>query len=201
MRAGLLLTIAALALTACGPSAERPVDAPGADSGQSTELACATFADLTQTNLVERYGAENVTTETLSGMEGETYEATFIYANDLARKIEIVWNASNAANILVHGTQWTGPGGLHQGASMPDVERINGRAFKFWGFGWDYGGWVSDWGGGALAERDGCMTRVHFDARDLENAGALGDSEFMSDAAGAQNGEPYVTGFGFAFTD
>lgn len=201
MRSGLLLILTSVALVACGPDSQQSAEAPE-NAEQSTELSCATFAGLTAATLAERYGAENVTTETLSDMEGEPYQATYLYPNDAARKIEFIWNeAGGGASILVHGAQWTGPGGLRQGASMPDVERINGRAFKFWGFGWDYGGWVSDWNGGALAERDNCMTRVHFDARDLDNAGAVGDSEYMSDAAGAQNGEPFVTGFGFAYTN
>jgi hypothetical protein len=33
-----------------------------------------------------------------------------------------------------------------------DVEKVNGRPFTFTGLGWDYGGEVTDWRGGALEQ-------------------------------------------------
>ncbi|MDZ4690563.1 hypothetical protein [Terricaulis sp.] len=199
MRATFVVAAASLTLMSCGQAAVQP-DQEQATDGAANVLTCETFSELTPASLAERYGAENITTATLPGPEGESYEATLVFANDAARKIEVVWieGGEATASILVHGTQWIGPDGLRQGASMADVQRINGGPFKFWGYGWDYGGWVSDWAGGALDQRNGCTVRAHFEARDLENAGAMGDSEFMSDSPAAQSGDPYMTGFGFA---
>ncbi len=203
MRVVSYAAVACLAVVSCGPASGPSDQSPSESAATSTELSCATFAGLTPATLAERFGAENISTATLPGPEGESYEATLVFANDEARQIEVVWIEGGAAtaSVLVHGTQWTGPDGLRQGASMADVQRINGRPFKFWGYGWDYGGWASDWGGGALDAREGCTVRAHFEARDLENAGALGDGEFMSDSPAAQTGDPYLTGFGFALSN
>ena len=75
---------------------------------------------------------------------------------------------------------------------------MNGRPFKLCGFGWDYGGWVSDWDGGAFAPAEGCMTRVRVQATQ-ENNNAQGDSEFLSSAQEMRDSAPRVTAFALVF--
>ncbi|MGD9980489.1 MAG: hypothetical protein AB7H66_10365 [Hyphomonadaceae bacterium] len=181
------VALALFALVGCGQPA--PIDAgpamPEALDPTRLELSCAAFADLTPATLAERFGAENITTETLLGPEGTSYEATIVYPNDLTRRAEIIWTTAGSAidSILVSTpeTQWRGPGGVTVGTSLADVERANGRPFSLYGFDWDYGGWVSNWRGGAL---DGdCRVRVRFDPGENAPMNVSGDSEFSSDSA------------------
>jgi hypothetical protein len=78
------------------------------------------------------------------------------------------------------------------------VEQLNGRPFKLWGFGWDYGGWISDWNGGAFQPADGCMTRVRFEPG-AENVNAQGDGEFQSDSDAMRAASPRVVTFALVF--
>jgi len=69
------------------------------------------------------------------------------------RKIRIGW--SDKANKIVSGvdvfgSKWVGPGGVHVGSTIAELEKANGKPFTFSGLGWDYGGLVKDWRGGAL---------------------------------------------------
>ena len=100
------------------------------------------------------YGATNVSVEKVIGAEGEsqTYE-TALFARRPAEKIRIEWsNSTNkvASDVDVFGSKWIGPGGIHVGSTIAEVGNANGRPFTFSGLGWDYGGQVRDWRGGAL---------------------------------------------------
>jgi hypothetical protein len=100
------------------------------------------------------YGATNVSVEKVIGAEGEsqTYE-TALFARRPAEKIRIEWsNSTNkvASDVDVFGSKWIGPGGIHVGSTIAEVGNANGRPFTFSSLGWDYGGQVRDWRGGAL---------------------------------------------------
>ncbi|HYD87382.1 MAG TPA: hypothetical protein VEA80_07900 [Vitreimonas sp.] len=203
MRTRVLAAAALIVLVGCERAAERPSAPPTPPEPPLTlDLTCAAFAEVDNDALIERYGAENVSTEIVPGPEGQSYEATLLYANDPARRLEIVWRdeAKTApAAVSAEGAGWTGPSGLAVGADLARVEELNGRPFRLWGFGWDYGGWVSEWNGGAFASAGGCTPRVHFDARTPNNTSALGDSEFASDSAEVRAADPAVTEIGLSF--
>ena len=48
-------------------------------------------------------------------------------------------------------SDWSGPEGIQTGESLQVVETANGGPFELQGFGWDYGGYVTDWKGGKIA--------------------------------------------------
>lgn len=173
MRKRILGAAALLALmaAACNQPAATTTVAQPEDEAATLALTCDAFADLTGASLATTYGAENITTQTLPGPEGESYTATVLYPNDPTRTLVIVWadpetqlrpasiSAREAASI------WTGAHDLSVGDTIAAVETANGHPFQLWGFGWDYGGWVSDWKDGAFADVNGCRTRVRFDPR------------------------------------
>jgi hypothetical protein len=71
------------------------------------------------------------------------------------------------------------------GTSLRDLERTNGRPFVLTGFGWDYGGGVVDWRGGALAGLLGDGVRLFLAPppprrADGAYATVLGDREYAS---------------------
>jgi hypothetical protein len=215
------IAIAALAaLCACGPQGGQGGKPPGSTTTATAtnatttaatpaafELSCAAFANVTAAILEQRYGAANVSQQSIPGAEGEEYPGTVVFPNDPARRIEIMWNdthgRTNPSSINVSGTegqrsQWTGPHGLTLGESMTDVEQANGGAFVLYGFEWDYGGIVTDWRGGGFAPQDNCQTHVSFQPGG--DAGrAAGDGAFRSDSAEMRAVHPYVATIGVSF--
>jgi hypothetical protein len=200
MRVRLLVFV--LALTACGQSSQPAGSTSSAETATEFVLSCADFAALTPATFAERFGAENLTNQTLPGPEGESYEATLVFADDPTRRLEITWNedhtAVSSAMVSNAGTQWRGAAGYTIGTSIGDIERLNVMPFKLWGFDWDYGGWVSDWSVGALSQNPICTTRVRFTPRDEANTEAMGDSEFSSNDPAIRAADPIVSEFGLA---
>ena len=199
----LLAAAAAALLSACNPNGAQNGDA-APDNGLS--LTCEMFASATAQSLAAAYGAENVVEQTLPGVEGDSYLATIVYPNDPARRLEVVWRDNAVkdapASVIVdsENSLWVGAGDLSIGDALADVERANGRAFQLWGFGWDYGGWVSDWRGGAFAAHDGCNIRARFTPRSQGNTSAVGDSAFNSDDPAVRAADAAVSEFGLMFS-
>ena len=77
---------------------------------------------------------------------------------------------------------------LGVGANLQDLVSANGRDFIFRGFGWDYGGTVSDWRGGKLS---GMLVRLAYAPERLEAGGLdtllLGDVPIRSDDEAVQH--------------
>lgn len=199
MQRAFLVAAAALVLASCGQQSARDVAVD-----EDLSLTCARFAGMSLDAVRATYGAENVVEQTLPGVEGESYVATVLFPNDPARRLEIVWRDSGKtapASVIATGagSLWVGPQGLSVGDAIGDIERANGRPFQLWGFGWDYGGWVSDWQGGAFAAADGCNVRARFQARSNPGA-ASGDAAFMSNDAAVRSADPAVSEFGLMFS-
>jgi hypothetical protein len=195
----------ALLLIACGgPGAPQEADpAMSAETDPTGRvLSCDAFASLTPAVLAQRFGAENITTQTVPGAEGESYEATVVFANDPTQRLEIVWNDARTAPASVSvesvGTAWHGAEGYTIGSSIADIERINVMPFQLWGFGWDYGGWVSDWRAGTLAQTP-CRLSMRFNPRNENATGAMGDSAFMSNDQAVRDADPVVSEIGLMF--
>ncbi len=203
MRSIVMTLAAAGALMACGQGAQNQNN-PNQNAATQTpaplELTCAAFANMSGEALAARFGAENIVDQTRNGPEGETYEATMVFANDPARALEIVWadpaTRARPLSVLVAGeaSQWVGPGGLRVGAAIAAVEQANGRPFTLYGFDWDYGGRVADWRGGALAQPD-CRMEANF-APQGDNTSASGDQEFASNAPEMRAADPRLTAIG-----
>lgn len=125
------------------------------DPAQRT-FACdgPVFRALAKSALARAYGAKNVSEEKVIGAEGEseTIETT-LFAKRPADKFWLGWRDAAKKKVdavVVLGSNWVGPGGVHVGSTIAEVEKANGRPFILSGVGWDYGGIVHDWRGGAL---------------------------------------------------
>jgi hypothetical protein len=191
----------------------------GSDAGQRT-FGCEgkIFRALSKSALAAVYGANNVSLEKVFGAEGEseTFE-TALFAQRPAEKIRIGW--SDPANKIVSdvdvfGSKWIGPGGIHVGSTIAEVQKANGKAFTFSGLGWDYGGQVRDWGGGALGPvkptRGGpgnsppdCRLDVQLDAAPGTPESAIlavgGDQDIRSDNPKAIAAKIVVTSISFSY--
>ncbi|MBC6994763.1 hypothetical protein QWY85_06930 [Neolewinella lacunae] len=96
--------------------------------------------------------------------EGYEEEAVILFPDNPRRRAELYYNESydtlRPSFIRITGnyeegeemrSDWTSTNGLSIGTSIGEVEKINGQPFTISGFGWDYGGQVVNWNGGAFA--------------------------------------------------
>lgn len=106
--------------------------------------------------------------DTVYGAEGEEFVGTTLY-KDTADQLQILYRDSSQRQhpelVLIRPyvtdaegtplpnpkpTRWSTADGLRIGTTLHELERRNGKPFRLWGFGWDYGGSVSSWRGGRL---------------------------------------------------
>ena len=109
-----------------------------------------------EADLEKRYGKAAVKPARIELGEGESTPGTVLFPGDSMRRAEIVWqdtmSRSRPARLILRGSrsEWQVGPGISLGTSLKELERINGRPFTLAGFGWDYAGVVTEWGGGAL---------------------------------------------------
>lgn len=157
----------------------------------SLTLDCVSFpVGLSVQDLVQRFGASNEVSVAMPVGEGQTEEGTVVFPNDPERKLEILWNdprvKRNPRSMKIHGatSRWSTPGGLALGQDLQQVEEHNHGPFMLAGFGWDRGGSVTSWSGGAL-ETSPCHLRARFAVEaalqnDPRMKQVMGDREFSS---------------------
>ena len=95
--------------------------------------------------LIETYGADNVVTGQVDGPEGSTFLASTVYPDDAQRKMEFAWFNEDVRTQLSSvelAPSQSGPGGVHLGMTVAEVQAINQEPFTIGGFWWDYGGYA-----------------------------------------------------------
>jgi hypothetical protein len=106
--------------------------------------------------LRQRYGDTAVTNVRIQIGDGETVPGTVLYEGDSLRRAEIIWKDTvrllRPARVVLRGdrSRWQVGPGISLGTTLQELERMNGRPFILAGFGWDYGGVVTDWSAGRL---------------------------------------------------
>ena len=202
-RFGLLIALTLVA--ACSPPAQTSTTAT-TEAAAPMVLACEAWAHVSGATLEQRFGSDNVVEQTLPGPEGETYVATVIYPNTPDKRVEIVWRDLEGRevpmSVTVRGerSDWAGPRGIRLGAPLESIEQANGRPFQLYGFGWDYGGYVNDWKGGAVND-PACHVGIRFDpSEDGDDSAVTGDGGFMSDAPGTRAAQAHVSEISLGFS-
>lgn len=180
-------------LGACQPAQDeaQPTEAASktrAEPAPATELTCSgpIKPGDTAASLQQRYG-DQARTETLYGPEGIEFPGLVLWPDDPARRLEVVFAEEGQRTVSSIGlgreSTWR-VAGLAIGDPLANANAANGEPFKLWGFGWDYGGAVSDLAGGRLAALPGgCRVVMAVGPReDIEVPdGLLGDRELSSD--------------------
>lgn len=116
----------------------------------------AVHATDTEATLRARYGADNVASERIHLGEGETVPGTVLFPGDSSRRLTVIWEDSIArtrptrVTVGSRETRWFVIPGVSLGTSLSELESLNGKPFKLFGFEWDYAGTVSGWDGGRL---------------------------------------------------
>jgi hypothetical protein len=195
----LVFAASVLALAACQPAG------PAASDGSRAEAAAPAAAPpelkltctgpfgpaTTGAELVRMFGAENVADESSPGMDGETLRITAVYPKDPRRRIEITFADPDKREKLVNAeiksleSQWYGPEDIQMAENIQVVETANGGPFELQGFGWDYGGYVTDWKGGKLASvvKD-CKPLMRFSSDNNNDPAIIGEGTRLSSLPG-----------------
>ncbi|WP_426615828.1 hypothetical protein [Bradyrhizobium sp. McL0616] len=178
---------------------------------QEAPITCASpiAPDDTERSLKQRYGKEAVVQD-LPGAEGENYKGLVLFPKATDRRIEIAFTDDKARRVSgltlrdsAKTSRWS-VNDIAIGSSLADVQKANGKPFLVNGFEWDYGGFVTDWKGGALGRplQGGCTVTVRFDKNAAAPKSLLGDGvKAASDNATLVKWAPVVTEIGVNFPD
>jgi hypothetical protein len=207
MRRNMLIVAAASAvLASCDRSGPAPDPAPTVQQpvavstpgdakppAPRTDLGCDYPVDGardTVSSVLARFGKQ-ARRATIAGPEGMELAGVVLWPGDPAREVELIIDderpGEHIAGLRVSGekAQWTAAR-LGIGDPLARVVAANGAPIGFWGFGWDYGGYVSDMGKGRLEQLPGGCTlglRLDLDPGDPgEGEGLMGDTQIRSDA-------------------
>jgi hypothetical protein len=146
--------------------------------------------NLKRAELLAAFGAAEMTTKKVFGAEGEgdPREDVVLFGGKPADRIQIAWKDDKTGSVeslsVAAGSKWRGPGDIHIGSTVQELEKVNGKTFTFHGLGWDYGG-VYDWSHGLLdGKPDGCAVNIDFDANPTASKSAThkieGEHKFES---------------------
>jgi hypothetical protein len=167
-----LIAAVALALPVCGSAAPSDVAKLRAALAKHTLPCGASFPqNLTRAELTAAFGATAVSSVTMYGAEGEgpSWKDSVLFDKIPADRLQISWKNQRAGRGAVYlavadNSKWQGPGGVHTGSTITEIETANGKSFTFHGLGWDYGG-VYNWNGGLFdGKLGGCKVDIGFDA-------------------------------------
>lgn len=192
-----LLLLASTAFAQTAPPQEGPITCASPVAPGDTERT-----------LKQRYG-KDAAMQDLPGAEGEKYRPLVLFPKTMDRRIEIAFSddkAGRASGLTLRDaktSRWS-VGGITLGSSLAEVQKANGKPFLVSGFEWDYGGFVTDWKGGALSRplQDGCTVTIRFGKKAGAPRSLSGDGvKIASDNTTLVKWAPVVTEIGVNFPD
>ena len=176
--------------------------------GQIAECAGPFARTADEAGLRKAFGSANVTRSRIHIGEGFTEPGTVLFAKDPKRRAYVLWfdkrnRKRPAAIILPEGSDWRirAPDDkqISLGATMAEIEQINGRPFTLYGFAWEQGGQTSNWKGGALDRRDdkSCILILRFaphpSTPEAVFGQVVGDLDFGSSDPKMTAAKPFVS--------
>lgn len=151
----------------------------------------------TLAQLKEAYGAKNVKSTDLPGPEGSTIKGVILFEGG-KNEMHVVWNEEKLEKeileVMLIGPAWVIEGKLKLGASLADVEAVNGKAFEVGGFDWDLGGYVN-FEGGKLEQK--VMVRMYPSGESDESLS--GEKQIPSGDKKLRKAKPTVTDLSIIF--
>jgi hypothetical protein len=136
----------------------------------SLELSCAAFsADTTAADLAARFGAANVVTGPVVGLDDGHTTGTILFPDRADARLEIAWQDGESKRWPAWmaardpAKRWRTPNGIAIGVDLQELQRANGRPFRLAGFQTELEGRVLSWANGrlALAASATCDINVH----------------------------------------
>ena len=169
------------------------------------------FNITSEAELLKIFGEENLTKDSTYNINGEKVDINIIYPKT-KDQVEIYWTKKDGKNAIstikqaaffddtsssyLLDTRWKTSFGLKLGTTLKEIEELNGYPFIFYGFGWDNGGFISEFNGGKLSKLPIALqigvtdTKSNANNPDYENL--LGNREFNSSDEEAQRLNPVV---------
>lgn len=118
-------------------------------------------AGMTLDDLRRTFGAANVERTEVDGAEGESTAVIVLFGADPRRRAEVFVGEDatvqriDTVRVRANHSRWHFEDGVRPGMTLAELVRRNGAPVTFNGFDWDYGGIVTDWNGGAFAQKHG----------------------------------------------
>lgn len=151
------------------------------------------------------FGARNIKQEKVTLAEGEERLGTVVYPDKPKWRATVVWKDAkkrDGAELIIISdkpSSWRLPNGVSTGTTLLELEKLNGKPFKFSGFDWDMGGNVVSWNGGKLEQelkpKSGKVSvglQLSPPAGKLVPDGLSGDKDILSSDAHARKLNPVV---------
>ncbi len=201
------------------PSADKAVNADKplaksaiVDTLIQPELAVGKItANVSQADLKEIYGAENVVDEPFYIAEGMCEPGTRLFPDDPTLVLDLLWGDKKAQShptmIKIHSPSslWHTVDGMAIGVTATELLKLNKKPFEFSGFSWDYGGYVTSWKGGLFSDKDKGLG-VRLDLVNLEQGlpeglNILGEGTFPSELLKPIEDKVVVTELFFRFQE
>jgi len=163
----------------------------------------------TRADLDRFFGEASVKDGTVNVGEGETSPGTFVYQDDPARVLAILWHnpfspetpstVSICDQYRATTCRWRTASGITYGTTLKELEALNRRPFRLMGFAWDGHGTIVSWQGGWLEkEAKGCgrfmlrLTPEPDAVKTQEWRQVAGGTEFSSGHPAMQKLNPHV---------
>jgi hypothetical protein len=143
------------------------------EQNTALDFSCFTFpADLSESNLLSRYGQGNVITSIVTGADDPPFEGTVLFPNQDDARVEIAWKDAQTkqspAWVRIRGqrSRWRLPNRITLGDALLGVERRNGFPFRLSSFSVEGQGTVRSWGRGRIqnADTERCAITISFQA-------------------------------------
>jgi hypothetical protein len=187
-----------------GAALEPGAEAQTSAATKSDNVACrGVFArDSSHAKLAAAFRSRNVAFTQVDGVSGAKIMATVLFAKDPRRRLEVWWTNQTTRSethlIVINGqSDWSAPGQLRLGLTLPQLEQINGKPFKLTGFDKNNVATLTDWNGGEVAAvPGGCKVGISLRPR-MASASALSalpaTHEFVSSDAALRAVDPTVS--------
>jgi len=140
------------------------------DAPKAPSLACGgPFAkDTTHDKLAMEFGVKNVAFKDIELASNVLTKATILFDTDPTRRLVVFWKddktRANPSEISIEApSTWTGPGGVRNGLTLRDIEKLNGGHFSVTGFGGIGGGEASKLGGSLVNLPGDCTLKIRFE--------------------------------------
>jgi hypothetical protein len=105
---------------------------------------------------------------------------TTVSAEEAEAALAKAGELKNPEYLVIESPEWFTAEGVKIGATLAELEKINGKPFTFSGFGWDYGGRVTSWEKGVIDKLNIALNYGDL-SPELEKKIPLGDRPVSSD--------------------
>jgi hypothetical protein len=141
----------------------------------------------TREAVLAAYG-DSARVDSIHLIESMMAEGVVLFPDNPRRTAYVYWDQENnpktpafiriiSGDTPSAGADWKTDSGFGIGTPITELEKLNGKPFDIYGFGWDYGGAVTDWKGGNLA---GKGIHLYFTIGESDNFDKISGEKVLS---------------------